>query len=175
MPPLLQPLLRARAAQGVTLGAGRRQRTSVVEVPSRNELDHVLECPRGAGYEEDAFRYFLDIERARAERSNQPLRVVFATLEPVPGKPAAIPKASATRLFEGLREALRETDVLGWFSQGRIAGAVLAPDDASSDSETLAVIERRVGEGLRRSLPSKVAKTLSVRVVQLLSGRLANE
>ena len=46
-----------------------------------------------------------------------------------------------------------------------------APPSAGSDV-TRRVIERRVGEGLRRRLPSKVARSLRVRVVQLGPRRL---
>ncbi len=77
----------------------------------RNGLK-ALECPPGTEYDEDTFLYFLAVEQARAERSNYPLRLLFATLEPTPGNPAPIPPVRATRLFEGLRLALRETDVI---------------------------------------------------------------
>ena len=125
-----------------------------------------LECRPGAEYDEETFLYFLAIERARAERSNRRLRLLLATLEPIPGKPVAIARASAAKLFEGLRLSLRDTDIMGWYEQDRVAGAVLsAPVDAAG-WETPGPIEERVGEGLRRRLPAKVAGSLRVRVVQ---------
>ena len=125
-----------------------------------------LECPPGAEYDEEIFLYFLALERARAGQANGRLQLLLATLEPVPGKPVSIPPASAERLFEGLRLSLRDTDVMGWYRQGFVAGAVLsAPADAPG-WESPGPIEQRVGETLRRRLPSKFAGDLRVRVVQ---------
>ena len=133
-----------------------------------------LECRPGAEYDEETFLYFLAIERARAERSHRQLRLLLATLEPVPGKPVPITRASAAKLFEGLRLSLRDTDIMGWYEQDRVAGAVLsAPVDAAG-WETPGPIEERVGEGLRRRLPAKVAGSLRVRVVQHGPRRIGN-
>ena len=103
--------------------------------------------------------------RAPSVRTS-PLRLLLATLEPVPGKPAPIPAASAARLFEGLRQSLRDTDVMGWYRQDRVAGAVLSARPDAQGPETSDLIEQRVGEGLRQRLPAKVARGLRVRVVQ---------
>jgi len=132
----------------------------------RDGPNRALECPPGTEYDEETFLYFLAIEQARAERSKHRLRLLLATLEPVPGKPIPIPRASATRLFEGLRLSLRDTDVMGWYRQDRTAGAVLSERGGTDGSETSGRIEQRVAEGLRRRLPAKIARSLRVRVVQ---------
>jgi len=106
------------------------------------------------------------MERARAERANYRVQLLLATIEPVPGKPVQFPRASVARLFEGLKLSLRDTDITGWYRQSHVAGAVLsAPADAPG-WETPGPIERRVGETLRRRLPSKLAASLRVRVVE---------
>ena len=120
----------------------------------------------GAAYEEETFLHLLAIERARADRANQKLRLLLATLEPVPGKPAAIPASSAAKLFDGLRRLLRETDIMGWYEQPRVAGAVLtAPNDVAG-FEDATLIEERVADGLRKTLPASLARQLRVRVTQ---------
>ena len=125
-----------------------------------------LECPPGAEYDEETFLYFLTMERARAERANYRVQLLLATIEPVPGKPVQFPRASVARLFEGLKLSLRDTDITGWYRQSHVAGAVLsAPADAPG-WETPGPIEQRVGEALKRRLPSKLAGSLRVRVVQ---------
>jgi hypothetical protein len=126
-----------------------------------------LDCSQGMACDEDAFQYFLDLERARAGRSNHPLRLLFATIESAPGKPAPIPAPKAARLFQGMRESLRETDVVGWYRQGRVAGAVLTSRPDAQGSGMSELIEQRVGDGLRQGLPAKIASGLRVRVVQL--------
>jgi hypothetical protein len=136
--------------------------------------DQALDCPPGTEYHEDAFLYFLDIERARAGRSNHDLRLLVATLEPIPGRPVPIPPASASRLFESLRRSLRETDVTGWYRQGRVAGAVLSARADVPGPRMTGAIEQRVGDRIRQRLPAKVARGLRVRVIQLGPQRIGN-
>lgn len=133
-----------------------------------------LECPPGKEYDEETFLYFLAIERARAEHSHRRLRLLLATVEPVRGKPAQIPPASATKLFDGLRLSLREADVMGWYRQDRVAGAVLSARTDEPGWEMSSLIEQRVGEGLRQRLPLNIARSLRVRVVQQGPRRFGN-
>jgi hypothetical protein len=133
-----------------------------------------LECPPGAEYDEETFLYFLAMARARTERSHSPLRLLLATLEPSPGRPVPMPPASATRLFEGLRVAVRETDVVGWYRQDRVAGAVLIARAGTPGTEAWDILERRVDEALRKRLPSNAARSLRVRVVQPEPRRFEN-
>ena len=126
-----------------------------------------LDCPTGTAYDEDAFHYFLDNERARAGCSNHAIRLLFTTFEQDPGKPLPISPASAASLFESLRRSLRETDVMGWYRQGRVAGAVLSARAGAAGPGTWSLLEQRVGEELRQRLPVKVGRVLRVRVMQL--------
>jgi hypothetical protein len=132
----------------------------------RNRSIRALERAPGAEYDEETFLYLLSVERARAQRSNQKLWLLLATLEPVDGKSVPIPRASAARLFDGLRQSLRDTDIMGWYRQDRVAGAVLTARPDASEHETSGLIEQRVGDGLRKRLRSSVARNLRVRVTQ---------
>ncbi len=127
-----------------------------------------LDSEAGAAYGEDAFHYLVDVEWARARRSNQPVRLLFASVEPVPGQPQVLGTRRAASLFKGLRLTLRETDVVGWDRQGRVVGAVLSAQEtdegAGSDPDT---IQQRVTGELHRCLPAKAARSLRVRVVEL--------
>ena len=133
------------------------------------------ECPPGAAYDEETFNYFLSTELARAERSNRRLRILLVTVEPVPGRPIPIPRASAGRLFEGLRLSLRDTDIVGWYRQGFAAGAVLSERAGTPEPETAGRVEQRVGEALGRRLPEKTVRSLRVRVVELGPRPVENE
>ena len=135
----------------------------------------VLDCPVGTEYDEETFRYFLTIEQARAARASHPLRILLATLEPTPGKAVPFPRAGAVRLFDALRLALRDTDVMGWYQQDRVAGAVLTVPPGAPGAELTSQLERRVGEALRRRMPRTLAPALRVRVVQRSSGETARE
>jgi hypothetical protein len=133
-----------------------------------------LECPHGVEYDEETFLYFLSLEQARAAHSSHQLRLLLVSLEPVPGEPVLIPRASASRLFEGFRLWLRETDVMGWYRQDRVAGAVLSARPDALGPETSGFIEQRVREGLQRRLPANLAGNLRVRIVQHGPRRFAN-
>ena len=132
-----------------------------------------LECPPGAEYDEETFLYFLTMERARAGRSNQRLRLLLATLEAVPGKPVPIPPASAAKLFKALKLLLRDTDIMGWYRQDRVAGAILTARAGTPEDETSTIIEERVREGLLERLPSSLARVLRVRITQQGPRRIA--
>jgi hypothetical protein len=134
----------------------------------------LLECPPGAEYDEETFLYFLAIEEARALRSNQRLRLLLATLEPRAGRPVPFPPASTRKVFEGLRQSLRDTDVTGWYRQGRAAAAMLSEHGDGPGLETSGIVEQRVREGLCRQLPTKISSGLRVRIVQLGPRRFGN-
>ena len=125
-----------------------------------------LECPPGAEYDEETFLYFLTMERARAGRSNQRLRLLLATLEAVPGKPAPMPPPSAAKLFKAMRLLLRDTDIMGWYRQDLVAGAILTAPAGTPEDETSPLIEKRIREGLLERLPASVARVLRVRITQ---------
>src|SRR2546427_11929887 len=84
-----------------------------------------LEGRLGHAYNEEAFRYFLAIERKRSERSNRPFLLLLVDLKKQQGMTARIDADVAARLFSGLWLCLRETDCVGWFREGRVAGALL--------------------------------------------------
>jgi hypothetical protein len=125
-----------------------------------------LERPPGAEYDEETFLYFLTMERARAGRSKQRLQLLLATLESVPGQPVPIPPTSAARLFKALRMLLRDTDIMGWYRQDLVAGAILSARADTPEDETPGLIEQRVREGLLGRLPSSIARILRVRIAQ---------
>jgi hypothetical protein len=140
---------------------------------SRPRTIRALECQPGTEYNEETFLHLLAIEQARAQRSKHRIRLLLATLEQVPGKPVPIPQASAARLFEGLRLLLRDTDILGWYRQSHVAGAVLTAGAGAPGYETSDLIEQRIGEGLRQRLPSRTARNLRVRVTHQGPQRVA--
>lgn len=131
------------------------------------DVDVALECRPGREYDEDAFLYFLSVERSLADRSNHALRLLLVSMEQLPGRPLPMERTTAARLFEALRMSLRETDVIGWYRQDRVAGAVLRARADAPGSDMSRVIRRRVDEGLQRYLSSAVADFLRVRLIQL--------
>jgi hypothetical protein len=130
----------------------------------------------GKAYTEQAFRHFLDVERARAARASRPLRLLLVDLAGDAGKPERIPPALSGQLFEGLWRAVRETDFVGWYHDERVAGAVLAEraEAESGAAATAAAIQARVGEVLQQKLPTGAARRLRVKIVRIEPGLARN-
>jgi hypothetical protein len=123
----------------------------------------------GQAYNEQAFRYFLQIERKRAARAGRPVLLLLLDLRAAPAR-VRIDPALAAKLFDGLWRCLRETDVVGWCREDRVVGAVLTQVDGEVSPEVTAVIRQRVGHALREGLSADVARHLRVRVYQLRPG-----
>jgi hypothetical protein len=138
-------------------------------ITDRRSYGVALEGRFGQAYNEEAFRYFLLIERKRAERARRPVLLLLLDLPESPGR-VRIDPALAAKLFSCLWHCLRETDVVGWCREDRVVGAVLTQVDDVVPLEGTTVIRQRVGEVLRQGLSADVARPLRVRVYQLRPG-----
>src|SRR4029453_4452403 len=80
-----------------------------------------VKVPGGQAYNEEAFRYFLEIERKRSEASGRPLLLLLVDLVSQSGFDAApgIDHTTADRVLSALALSLRETDFVGWHLEGR--------------------------------------------------------
>jgi hypothetical protein len=114
-------------------------------------------------YNEEAFRYFLDIERKRSEVSNRPFLLLLVDLRSPAASGSEIDEPSGAKLFSALAGCLRDTDFIGWYRAGSVVGAVLAQHSVCMpDAQT--AVTGRVTRTLRASLPSDLAARFHVRV-----------
>jgi hypothetical protein len=133
------------------------------------ELDHpsfglVADDRSGQVYNQEAFRYFLDIERKRSESSERPFLLLLIDLKKQAAADAHLDAEVAAKLFAALAPALRETDFVGWYHEGRVAGAVLTQHAGPGVTDVPEVISQRIAKALGQHLPSAVARRLQVRV-----------
>jgi hypothetical protein len=117
-------------------------------------------------YNEVAFRYFLEIERKRAERSVRPLLLMLVTLRKPPGATAAVPPEMFAKIFSVLVACVREVDFVGWYREGSVAAAVLAPSGPVS-ATVRHHLSARVLRALKERLSQDEAARVGVRVVTL--------
>jgi hypothetical protein len=122
-----------------------------------------------AVYNQEAFRYFLANERKRSELSNRPFLLLLVDLQQSQLNGHIHPLV-ATKLFTGLAQCLRDTDVIGWYHEGRVAGAVLTHVEDASSTDVSGEIRGRVTKLLREMLPAFQGERLQVRVYQLPAG-----
>jgi len=136
----------------------------------RRSYGVALEGRLGQAYNEEAFRYFLEIERKRAVRARRPVRLLLLDLKRQAATDARIDPVLAAKLFSGLWLCLRETDVIGWYREDRVAAAVLNQLEDGPQSDVSDLIRQRVTGALYKSLSSDIARRLRVRVFQLRPG-----
>ncbi len=126
-----------------------------------------LEGRMGQAYNEEAFRYFLAVERKRAERSRRSFLLLLVSVKRRSGVSGPIRPVVATSIFAGLWLGVREVDFIGWFREGRVAGAVLTQGADPLAPDVVRRISQRLAETLRERVPADVARRLHVRVLQL--------
>jgi hypothetical protein len=124
----------------------------------------------GEAYNEQAFRYFLELERHRSESSGRPflLLLVDVKRDSVDLEPQ-IDTPTSRQLFSALTQCLRDTDFLGWYREQRTIGAVLTQDTPAPGAGLSDLVARRVTNGLRHDLSESLTARLHLRVYQLPS------
>ena len=122
---------------------------------------------RGHAYNEEAFQYLLGVHRKRSQRSNRSFLLLLVDLQQQPGFGLRIDPAMARKVFSGLWRALREADVIGWYREDQIAGAVLTDLGSGEPLEVSRQIVQRVDAGLAEVLPPSVARRLQIRICQI--------
>ena len=123
--------------------------------------------PIGQAYNEAAFRYFLAVDRLRAERMQRSILLVLASIRPTPGARAHLTHSTAAAMFAGLAAGVREVDFLGWYQQDRVAGAVLAQAVRLSDPQQAGRVGERILAAIRREIHDGRGPFVHVRVVRL--------
>jgi hypothetical protein len=125
--------------------------------------DVALTHQLGEACNEEAFRHFLAMERRRSRRSGRAFLLLL-----VRPTGARLDAAVAEKLFACLWHCLRESDQVGWFREGRVAGALLT--DVSGADVAAAVCEKVRGS-LQAGLPPDIASGIAVRAFRLPSRR----
>jgi hypothetical protein len=118
-------------------------------------------------YNEAAFQYFLSVERRRAQGMQRSILLVLASIRMTPGHCEQLRHSTAAAMFAGLAAVVREVDFLGWYRQGRVAGAVLAQPAYLSDPQQVGLVGARILEAIRREIHDGRGQFVHVRVVRL--------
>jgi hypothetical protein len=136
----------------------------------------VLSSRQGRAYGEAAFRYFLALERQRCERSGRTLVVLLVHLHERAGVLPRIDRTVASKIFSCLWLSVRETDVVGWYRDERVVGAVLAQHRAEqADPEAPHLISGRVRDELRKCLSKHLLDAVHLHVRRVRPRRRSNE
>jgi hypothetical protein len=126
-----------------------------------------LESSLGKAYNEEAFRYFLAVEQKRTEVSLGCSLLVLVNAKEKSVIDGRLSPGMAAKIFTAMWRSFREIDYIGWFRQGRVAGAVLILGADSLLPSVVHLIDHRITLALREQVPSNMCLSLRVRVLQL--------
>ena len=118
-------------------------------------------------YNAETFRHFLTLERSRAARAERAFLLVLVGVRVRPKTGVRVSATESAALFTALGECVRDVDFVGWYREGRVAGAVLTQGVEGPGSHAPTVIGERVSQVLRRRLPVALSQSLRVRVLRL--------
>ena len=79
--------------------------------------------------------------------------------EPPPIRPAV-----STRVFAALAQSLRETDVIGWYREGRVVGAVLTHLGDAPLADVSRLMSGKITRALHEGVPGGSAERLNVKI-----------
>lgn len=117
-------------------------------------------------YNEEAFRYLLAVERSRAAQLQRSFLLLLVSTRRPPFGAGRIAPDLAAGVFAALSLSIRDIDFIGWFREGRVAGAVLTQAQPAT-AEVSRHVGSRVSAALARRLPRDLAASLQLRVLQL--------
>ena len=133
-------------------------------------LGLALEAHGGCAYDAGAFRYFLEVERARVGRGRRVARLLLVRL--APAEETAVPHAPASpdQLLIGLRHVVRDTDIVGWYKEGIVAGAILS-DKVEAGEGSAAAGLRRIRQAVLLVLPGEWGARVRLRSAAITARR----
>ena len=117
-------------------------------------------------YNQEAFRYLLESESKRSERSGHFCQVLLMYWTDAQGRIVQMDSHVAKTVMAASSRSLRETDYIGWYRDGRIVGAVLTVLMKESMAQVSAHLQPRLVEILRGELGVQETNRLQIRVCQ---------
>lgn len=118
-------------------------------------------------YNEETFRYLLESEAKRSERSGYFCRVLFVYRSDAHGRRIAkMDSHAAKTVMAALSGCLRETDYIGWYREGLVAGGVLTVVGRDAASDVFGRLQRDLAESLRTELGAEEASRFEIRVLR---------
>jgi hypothetical protein len=118
-------------------------------------------------YREEAFRYFLAVERARTERSGRPFLIVLVKFRRPEGGRLSIPARTAAKMFVEMSLCIRESDFIGWLRDDTVAAAVLVQPSNEQGGELRLSAANRLIARVHDYVPASIANHMSTRVLKV--------
>lgn len=120
-------------------------------------------CSQGGFYNQETFRWLMESESTRSERSGHFCQIMLVYWTDVEGRVVQMNPPVAKTVMAALSRSLRETDYIGWYSEGCIAGAVLTVLVKESMAQVSSHLQRRLAEALQPELSVAESRRLEIR------------
>jgi hypothetical protein len=121
---------------------------------------------QSGAYNQEAFRYLLESESKRSDRSGYFCQILLVYWTDAQGRDVRMNSHAAKTVMAALSRSLRETDYIGWYRDGHIAGAVLTVLAQEAMVQVSIQLQPRLVEILRAELGVEETSRLQVRVCQ---------
>lgn len=131
-------------------GAGRKVLARIGHVPQGRE--EVLAEP--------TFHALLTHERRRAERSRKPFVLMLLEMHALHAK--SVGATFSERVKTAIAGATRETDLIGWYEEGRILAVIFAELNVEENSPAAELLQSKIETVLRDSLGTKAATKIVI-------------
>ena len=93
---------------------------------------------------EEAFRYLLQAEAKRSQRSGQRYHILLIYRGDAQGSITPMHSYVSTVVLDALAQSLRETDYMGWYREGHIIGGVLTVVGQDSIADVFERVQQRL-------------------------------
>jgi hypothetical protein len=121
---------------------------------------------QSGAYDQETFRYLLESESKRSERSDHFCQILLVYWTDAQGRIVQMDSHVAKTVMAALSRSLRETDYIGWYRDGHIVGAVLTVLVEESMAQVSIHLQPRLVEILRAELGVEETSRLQIRVCQ---------
>ena len=119
---------------------------------------------QSGAYNQEIFRYLLESESMRSERSGHFCQILLVHWTDAQGRIVLMDSYVAKTVLAALSRSLRETDYTGWYRDGRIVGAVLTVLVQESMAQVVSHLQKRLAEVLQSELSIEESRRLQIRV-----------
>ena len=119
---------------------------------------------QNGAYDQESFRYLLESESKRSERSGRFYQILLVHWTDAQGGIVQMDSHAAKKVMAASSRSLRETDYIGWYRDGRIVGAVLTVLVQETMAQVTSHLQKRLAEVLQSELSIVDSRRLQIRV-----------
>ena len=115
---------------------------------------------QSGAYNEEAFRYLLESESKRSERSGHLYQILLVYRTNAQGAIVPMDPDIAQTVIAAMSRCLRDTDYIGWYHEGRVVGGVLTVVGRDSVADVCNRLRPRLDSLSKRYRKASSLKTL---------------